>query len=64
MSLDIPNLKNGGAIKDFDQRLRDEANEDLADIVHAESLHPKLRSSRFMERVELVNHSRLPTCPI
>jgi chlorophyllide a reductase subunit X len=37
MSLDIPNLENGGTIKDFDQRLRDEANEDLADIVHAES---------------------------
>ena len=36
MSLDIPNLKDGGTIKDFDQRLRDEANEDLADIIHAE----------------------------
>jgi chlorophyllide a reductase subunit X len=30
MTLDIPNLK------DFDQRLRDEANEDLADIITAE----------------------------
>jgi chlorophyllide a reductase subunit X len=33
MTLDIPNLKDGGTIKDFDQRLRDEAGEDLADIV-------------------------------
>ncbi|MFC6640044.1 chlorophyllide a reductase iron protein subunit X [Sulfitobacter sp. JBTF-M27] len=33
MTLDIPNLKDGGTIKDFDQRLRDEANEDFADIV-------------------------------
>jgi chlorophyllide a reductase subunit X len=36
MTLDIPNLKDGGTIKDFDQRLRDEANEDLADIVAEE----------------------------
>ena len=36
MSLDIPDLKNGGTIKDFDQRLRDEANEDFADIVAEE----------------------------
>ncbi len=33
MTLDIPNLKDGGTIKDFDQRLRDEAHEDFADIV-------------------------------
>ena len=36
MTLDIPNLKDGGTIKDFDQRLRDEAGEDLADIVAEE----------------------------
>jgi chlorophyllide a reductase subunit X len=36
MTLDIPNLKDGGTISDFDQRLRDEANEDFADIVHDE----------------------------
>ncbi|MEW9921752.1 chlorophyllide a reductase iron protein subunit X [Marimonas sp. MJW-29] len=36
MTLDIPNLKDGGTIKDFDQRLRDEANEGLADIVAEE----------------------------
>ena len=36
MTLDIPNLKDGGAIKDFDQRLRDEAGEDLADIISEE----------------------------
>lgn len=36
MTLDIPNLKDGGTIKDFDQRLRDEANEDFADIVSEE----------------------------
>lgn len=36
MTLDIPNLKDGGGIKDFDERLRDEANEDLADIVSDE----------------------------
>jgi chlorophyllide a reductase subunit X len=36
MTLDIPNLKDGGTIKDFDQRLRDEANEDFADIIHDE----------------------------
>ena len=40
MTLDIPNLKGGGTIKDFDQRLRDEAGEDLADIV-AEELTSK-----------------------
>ena len=36
MTLDIPNLRDGGTISDFDQRLRDEANEDLADIVSEE----------------------------
>jgi chlorophyllide a reductase subunit X len=36
MTLDIPNLKDGGTIKDFDQRLRDEANEDFADIISEE----------------------------
>jgi len=36
MTLDIPNLKDGGTIKDFDQRLRDEANEDFADIITEE----------------------------
>ncbi|MBD3665055.1 chlorophyllide a reductase iron protein subunit X [Sulfitobacter aestuariivivens] len=36
MTLDIPNLKDGGTIEDFDQRLRDEANEDFADIVAEE----------------------------
>ncbi len=36
MTLDIPNLKDGGTISDFDQRLRDEANEDFADIVQDE----------------------------
>ena len=36
MTLDVPNLKDGGTIKDFDQRLRDEANEDFADIIHDE----------------------------
>jgi chlorophyllide a reductase subunit X len=36
MSLDIPNLKDGGTIKDFDRRLREEAGEDLADIVAEE----------------------------
>ena len=35
MSLDIPNLKDD-KIKNFDQRLRDEANEDLAQIVAEE----------------------------
>jgi len=34
MTTDIPNLKDGGTISEFDQRLRDEANEDLADIIH------------------------------
>ena len=36
MTLDIPNLKDGGTIKDFDKRLRDEANEDFADIISEE----------------------------
>jgi chlorophyllide a reductase subunit X len=36
MTLDIPNLKTDGKIKDFDQRLRDEAHEDLADIIAEE----------------------------
>ncbi|MEM6939737.1 MAG: chlorophyllide a reductase iron protein subunit X [Pseudomonadota bacterium] len=36
MTLDIPNLKDGGTIKDFDQRLREEAHEDLADLVAEE----------------------------
>ncbi len=36
MTLDIPNLKGEAAIKEFDQRLRDEANEDLADIINEE----------------------------
>ncbi|MEM7470415.1 MAG: chlorophyllide a reductase iron protein subunit X [Pseudomonadota bacterium] len=36
MTLDIPNLKDGAALKDFDQRLRDEAGEDLADIIAEE----------------------------
>ena len=36
MTLDIPNIKDGGGIEDFDQRLRDEANEDLADIISEE----------------------------
>jgi chlorophyllide a reductase subunit X len=35
MSLDIPNLKDN-KVSDFDQRLRDEANEDLADVIHGE----------------------------
>jgi len=36
MTLDIPNLKTGGTISDFDQRLREEANEDLADVISEE----------------------------
>ena len=33
MTLDIPSLRDGGTIQEFDQRLRDEAKEDLADII-------------------------------
>ena len=36
MTLDVPNLKDGGGMSAFDRRLKDEAAQDLADIIAEE----------------------------